>query len=386
MIAIAPTRPATWVLAPACSATAVREPLVETGNPWNRPAATFAEPIPIISWFPRIRSPAALGEGRRGRDRVHQCHEGDAERTRKELRDIGQRHVGDRERREPLRQRTDHRNTVVHQIEGLDRHDREDHDDQHGRHLRHRSLQDEDQAQRGEPDQRGDAHHVTVGDPLNEAGRLVDQAVGVHGESEQLRELSDQDREGETVHVADLRGLREQVGDEPEMEHPRQDRHRTDDQRERRRERDRPVGIAVGQQERGEGRGDHGPEGRIGTQDQDAGRAEHGVPEQTQDGRVQTRDRGQSRELRVRHALRHEQRRQDQARDEVLRQPRAVIGAERLEAWNDGRDRHSSSASSHSRAFAFAIRSLSDTSGQDNPRPWIVSTRTRATIACMTGL
>ena len=57
MIAIAPTRPATWVLAPACSATAVREPLVETGNPWNRPAATFAEPIPIISWFPRIRSP-----------------------------------------------------------------------------------------------------------------------------------------------------------------------------------------------------------------------------------------------------------------------------------------------------------------------------------------
>ena len=33
----APTRPATWVFAPACSATAVREPLVLTGKPWNKP-------------------------------------------------------------------------------------------------------------------------------------------------------------------------------------------------------------------------------------------------------------------------------------------------------------------------------------------------------------
>ncbi len=57
-IAPAPTRPATWVLAPACSATAVRDPLVLTGNPWNNPAATFAAPIPIISWFPCTRSPA----------------------------------------------------------------------------------------------------------------------------------------------------------------------------------------------------------------------------------------------------------------------------------------------------------------------------------------
>ena len=53
VIAAAPTSPATWLFAPACSATAVRDPLVLTGNPWNKPAATFAAPIPIISWFPR---------------------------------------------------------------------------------------------------------------------------------------------------------------------------------------------------------------------------------------------------------------------------------------------------------------------------------------------
>ena len=37
-IATAPTSPVTCVLAPACSATAVREPLVLTGKPWNSPA------------------------------------------------------------------------------------------------------------------------------------------------------------------------------------------------------------------------------------------------------------------------------------------------------------------------------------------------------------
>ena len=38
----APTRPVSWLLAPDCSATAVREPLVETAKPWKKPAAMFA--------------------------------------------------------------------------------------------------------------------------------------------------------------------------------------------------------------------------------------------------------------------------------------------------------------------------------------------------------
>ncbi len=53
----APTRPVTCERDPACSATAVREPLVLTGKPWNSPAAMFAAPMPIISWSPRTRSP-----------------------------------------------------------------------------------------------------------------------------------------------------------------------------------------------------------------------------------------------------------------------------------------------------------------------------------------
>ena len=53
----APTSPVTWLLAPPCSATAVRDPLVETGNPWKSPAKALAAPIPIISWLASTSSP-----------------------------------------------------------------------------------------------------------------------------------------------------------------------------------------------------------------------------------------------------------------------------------------------------------------------------------------
>jgi hypothetical protein len=47
----------TWVFAPACSATAVRGPQVLTENPWNRPAAMFAAPMPVISRPPSTVRP-----------------------------------------------------------------------------------------------------------------------------------------------------------------------------------------------------------------------------------------------------------------------------------------------------------------------------------------
>ena len=43
--------PVSCVFAPACFATAEREPLVLTGKPWNMPAARFAVPIPASSWL-----------------------------------------------------------------------------------------------------------------------------------------------------------------------------------------------------------------------------------------------------------------------------------------------------------------------------------------------
>ena len=51
----------------------------------------------------------------------------------------------------------------------------------------------------------------------NERADLVEEAVGVGREAEQLRELADDDRDREAVHVADLHLAREQVGDEAEL-------------------------------------------------------------------------------------------------------------------------------------------------------------------------
>ena len=102
-IRIAPTRPVTCVLAPACSATAVRDPLVLTGKPWNSPAPRLAAPIPIISWLPSTSSPDAVGERGRGRDRVGQRDQRDPERTADQRREVGAVHVRDGERREALR-------------------------------------------------------------------------------------------------------------------------------------------------------------------------------------------------------------------------------------------------------------------------------------------
>ena len=56
-MAVAPTRPVTWVWEPFCAATAVRDPLVLTGNPWKSPAARFAAPTPTISRSPSTSSP-----------------------------------------------------------------------------------------------------------------------------------------------------------------------------------------------------------------------------------------------------------------------------------------------------------------------------------------
>ena len=59
--AIAPTTPVSCVLAPAASATGVREELLLIGKPWKNPAARFATPRPTISWLgsTRVRRRAA---------------------------------------------------------------------------------------------------------------------------------------------------------------------------------------------------------------------------------------------------------------------------------------------------------------------------------------
>src|SRR5262245_12032111 len=57
-ITTAPTTPVSWGLAPADSATGVRDELLEIGKPWNGPVARFAAPSAIISRFGSTSSPS----------------------------------------------------------------------------------------------------------------------------------------------------------------------------------------------------------------------------------------------------------------------------------------------------------------------------------------
>jgi hypothetical protein len=52
------------VLAPAASATGVREELLLTENAWKRPAATLAAPRATSSWFGSTRSPPRIAKVR----------------------------------------------------------------------------------------------------------------------------------------------------------------------------------------------------------------------------------------------------------------------------------------------------------------------------------
>ena len=51
LTATAPTTPVSCVLAPAASATGVRDELLLMGKPWKNAAARFAMPSAAISWF-----------------------------------------------------------------------------------------------------------------------------------------------------------------------------------------------------------------------------------------------------------------------------------------------------------------------------------------------
>ena len=46
-------------------------------------------------------------------------------------------------------------------------------------------------------------------EPLCDTDEVAEQCVGLYRKAEELRELPDEDREGETCHVADLRRLRQ---------------------------------------------------------------------------------------------------------------------------------------------------------------------------------
>ena len=150
--------------------------------------------------------------------------------------------------------------------------------------------------------------------PCEEGLALVDEAVGVGREAEQLGELAHDDRDREPVHVADLHLLGEQVGDEAELAEAEADLDRarpSAPSSPRARSASRRV---VRHEQRHDRREDQRRDRGIRAEHQDPRGTEERVADETGDRRVEAGDGGKARELRVRHALRHEDRRRARCR------------------------------------------------------------------------
>ena len=217
-IAAAPTSPVSCDFAPARSATAVRDPLVLTGKPPNSPAATLALPDP--HHLPG-RVHLLARPGREARTRWRSCRRARRWRSRSRRRRaaagprwpaLGMLNGGSPlgstpdEARRPVAPRSKTTTTTIEAITptstlGIA-----------GSQRCSASIR----TRLNTPDGDRGRDGLARGHALDELDQLADEALGVHREPEQLRELAHQDREGQAVHVADLGGLGEEVRDEPE--------------------------------------------------------------------------------------------------------------------------------------------------------------------------
>ena len=367
-IAAAPTRPVSWVFAPACSATAVRDPLVLTGNPWNSPAARFAAPIPIISFCPSISSPLRAAND----DAVEMVSVSDtraipsappASSPMSDSPMSGTVKGGNPWGSTPTTStpRSARSKATAARMESH-------HGDEDAGGLRQPALQAHDHDQPEHADGECGPHGVPVGQSRDETRELGPEAVAVHREPEELRELADQDRQRQPVHVADDRGLRDQIGDEAQPGNAGGRDDGPDEECERGPERDCPRRVALRGDQREDGGGDHRPERRVGPQHQDPRGPEHGVGDKAEDGRVQARDRGEARQLRVGHPLRHQERGQDQPGHDVVAQPTRLVRRQVRQPRRRGGP-HGPELRRAAPAFASFTARSSCWSGQRRPRP-----------------
>ena len=224
------------------------EPLDETGGEVRGP-----HPDHLLIGLDLVTAPSS--EARRGRNRVGERHEGDAhggDEERPDVVELGPRQL---RRRNTLRQGADRGHAFRREVEdrresgcACDR-------DQDCRHaLGHLRKHEQD-------DQHGDADPESSPDRLVEVGEerahLLEEAVGVGREPEELRQLADDDGDRQAVHVADLHLAREEVGDESELCYPEADLDDPDEQREHAGELDRLHRVVARDEQWRQGGEDH---------------------------------------------------------------------------------------------------------------------------------
>ena len=267
----------------------------------------------------RSRQHTGVGEG----------NERDAQGRTGEGADLRPAQVRPRGRGDATREVADDFQAVPLEVEHEHCDDAHDDRDERGRDARVDRLQHEDQREAQPTDGERPAVEVAGAQPAVHVANLSCERLARHGESAQLGELPDDDRDRDAVQVAVAHGRREQLGEEAEARQPGKDAHDAGDDRQHRR---RGEALRGGQRHRREHGGrDQWGERRVRTDHHDARRPEQGVHEERDDRGVEAVHGGQPTGDGIRHACRGEETGEYQPGQEILRQPRALVSAE---VWN----------------------------------------------------
>ena len=244
----APTIPVSWVFAPDCSATAVRELLDETAKPWKKPAARLAVPTPIISWFGFTCSPRReLNEVDRAIVSVSDTSTMPTAATSNGQTSFTSVHgtsgVGRPSGSPPTVLRSKSKSavssvapTTATSTAGI---------------LRVMRGRTSSTARVASPMTR--AVELRWSKFVAELTHLLHERVGVSREPAELRELSYDDRDGEAVHVADLHLAGQQVRDETQLADPEPDLDQTHEHSQHARKCDRLRRVVAGDHQRSDG-------------------------------------------------------------------------------------------------------------------------------------
>ena len=185
-------------------------------------------PVGIDRGVGRPRERAARG------DRFSETHQRDAERAGHEFGD--QLQIGQGQRGKPLRDRADDRNPHRVQSQQPGRRDGAAHGHQRRRRMWPQPFHaDQDRERRRRHGQR---HERSLGHVLREAQDIAEESVLVDVQSEELRQLIEDDHEPDARLEPGEHRRGNEVGDETEAQQPRQQQHDADQGRQRRRGRE----------------------------------------------------------------------------------------------------------------------------------------------------
>ena len=181
---------------PASSATEVFDRLPSTTNPPTSPAAPFAMPCAMSSWFVSMLVAVLARHATRRSERLRVADEDDRQRADQQRPRVAPADPGQSDREQAGRDVARDRNAVVGEVERLDRDDRERHHDQRPRQLRKDVAHHQQQRERRRTD--SERRAARVRDRLDRSPELLHVRAVDPGYAEQLVRLVDDDADRRT--------------------------------------------------------------------------------------------------------------------------------------------------------------------------------------------